>query len=50
MPEHPAGEVRAIVKPNLMREKYFMSEHGGTPEQSDDEEPTPPPKKVIKRP
>jgi hypothetical protein len=38
MPEAPMGEGRDIVAPNLMRQTYFMSEHGGTPDQSDEEE------------
>ena len=40
------AQTRDIVAPNLMKEKYFMSEHGGTPDNSDFEDETPKVKKT----
>ena len=43
MPEKPVQFKQSIVTPNLMKEKYFQSEHAESPEHSDYEEETPKP-------
>jgi hypothetical protein len=53
MPEGPMQNTQAIRVPDLMRSKYFQSEHGGTEVSeesvhSEKEEEAPPPKPVKK--
>ncbi len=50
MPEKPMEYKQTIVSPNLHKERYFKSEHGGTPPDTPEDSVIEEPKPKKKRP